>query len=710
MQISKRSLIIAVILIAFSYLFYSAYKDAEKRTLDDFNFQQFALAKQASRGIESFFIYYQRELQFLSKVSYVVDLNEKGKGLLAEFYKNHSDQIEAISLIDSGGILRYTYPFDESVIGRDISDQLHIKAVLATHETTVSDVFTTVQGYRAIAFHQPVMEGKKFKGSIGILIAIDKLGKRFIENVRTGETGYGTMISKDGIELFNPVAPNTGKQVREIYQGFPQVLSIIDRSLESNEGASVCNFHTDQKTNKTSDIIAGFYRIPLYNTFWTIFIFTPEKEVLSKLTSFRNSLFVLFIIILGVVGTYFYLTLKASNIVKEEKRRKKVEAELSESEKRFRVIFELSPAGIILINENSDIIEVNPSFCDILGYSRQELLGQNIRLFANPENSDEIDNNIKTILSGETMIHEVSNYRKDGTKCIVALYETRFPLPDGRPGILSVSNDITEMKKAQDELIKAKEKAEESDRLKSTFLATISHELRTPLNAIIGFSNIIAENSKDNNTIRNSKIILNSGYHLLSLVEDIFDITGIETGQMKISYKSTNIARLLNEVYNIMLGERIRENKPDIELILNKNNMDNSAVIMTDSRRVKQVLINLLKNAVKFTDNGYVEFGLSEEAVNDNDYLQFYVKDTGIGIDRKHHELVFNIFRQIDDTRTRKAGGTGLGLSISKKIIEKLGGKIWIESEPGFGSVFSFTIPREPNIPLKSNKNNPQIT
>jgi PAS domain S-box-containing protein len=394
-----------------------------------------------------------------------------------------------------------------------------------------------------------------------------------------------------------------------------------------------------------------------------------------------------------VMGIYFYMTLKASNILKEEKKRKKVEDILRESEKRFRIMFELSPAGIILIDENGKIIEVNSSFCERLGYDRKELVGNNIRLFTDPENDKEIQDNISTILTGKTMKNEVINFKKDGTKCSVILYETRMLLPDGKQGILSVSNDITEMKKAQTELIYAKEKAEESDRLKSTFLATISHELRTPLNAIIGFSNLIVETSKDEEVTSFAKIVMNSGSHLLDLVEDIFDMTMIETGQIKINYEQTDVINLLNDVRDIIMGERIKENKTEIDLLLRTDLNKDHQVILTDSRRVKQVLINLLKNAFKFTDSGYIEFGISEPDENNGDFIKFYVKDTGIGIDKDHHDTVFKLFRQLDDSHSRRVGGTGLGLSIAKKIVEKLGGRISVESEPGKGSVFYFTLP-----------------
>ncbi|HEX7493799.1 MAG TPA: PAS domain S-box protein, partial [Bacteroidales bacterium] len=510
--------------------------------LSEFNSQQFTLARQATRGIESFFIYYQRELLFLSNLKYVSELNTQGEDLLADFYNNNSDQIEAISIVDSKGILKYTFPLNKEALGKDISNQKHIETLIQTHKSTVSDVFTSVQGFRSIAYHVPIFRNGEYTGSIAILIQLDKLGKRFVENIRTGETGYGWMISEAGIEIYNPTYNQIGKSAKEVYSDFPSVTELINKTVTHGAGTSVC--YTSPSMSVTKDLtktLAAFYRVSLDNTFWTIIIFTPESEVLAKLTSFRNRLYILFSLIIIVMVTYFYLSFKASNILLEEKKRKAVEKILRESENRFRTIFEISPAGIILLDETGSIIEVNSSFCVTLGYSRKEILGKNVRLFASPESEGKIEKNINEILSGETKIHEVKNFRKDGTSCIVALYETKIILPDGKLGILSVSNDISEKIRAQQELISAKEKAEESDRLKSAFLANISHELRTPLNAIIGFSGLMIDTGPNQDTVPYANNILKSGQHLLSLVEDIFDTTMIETGHIKINYDKIDI-------------------------------------------------------------------------------------------------------------------------------------------------------------------------
>ena len=193
---------------------------------------------------------------------------------------------------------------------------------------------------------------------------------------------------------------------------------------------------------------------------------------------------------------------------------------------------------------------------------------------------DEIEKNIAKILTGKTLKHEVTNIRKDGTTCEIALYETMIILPDGKPGILSVANDITERKRVHQELIAAKEKAEESDRLKSAFLANISHELRTPLNAIIGFSGLMIDASSGDETTSNLNIILNSGQHLLGLVEEILDISMIETEQIKIQYENTDINLILYDVKNIIQGEKLKEKKTDIELILNINPEINNKIYL----------------------------------------------------------------------------------------------------------------------------------
>lgn len=349
---------------------------------------------------------------------------------------------------------------------------------------------------------------------------------------------------------------------------------------------------------------------------------------------------------------------------------------------------------VSITDQQNKIMFINNAFCKTYGYNEEEIIGKDISII---RSSEDKENSALKILS-DTLLGgwngELINIKKDGSEFPIELSTSPIKDEKGNPiALIGIAVDITERRRVQQELILAKEKAEESDRLKSAFLANISHELRTPLNAIIGFSGLMIDTGPNHDTISYANNILKSGQHLLSLVEDIFDTTMIEIGQIKINYDKTDIVSLLKEVKNILHGERLRENKTEVELILNIDTEESQKYLLTDSRKLKQVLINLLRNALKFTDKGHIEFGFTEIDDAGKKFLQFYVKDTGIGIDKKHHDAIFNIFRQIDDTHTRKYGGAGIGLSIAKKIVEILGGEIWVESEYGKGSVFYFTVP-----------------
>jgi signal transduction histidine kinase len=252
---------------------------------------------------------------------------------------------------------------------------------------------------------------------------------------------------------------------------------------------------------------------------------------------------------------------------------------------------------------------------------------------------------------------------------------------------IGMIEDITRKKKDEQDLIAAKLKAEESDRLKTAFLHNVSHEIRTPMNAIIGFSSLLQEpDLTEPERHQYTDIIFQSSNQLLSIINDIVDVANIESGQVKMNTSRMDLnyaLRNLDEQYSLS-GK-----KHKIPIILNTGLPDDEAIIKTDPTKLIQIISNLLNNSIKFTRNGKIEFGYE---LTDG-FLEFFVKDTGIGIPQESIPKIFDRFYQVDRTVSRQFGGTGLGLSICKAYVHLLGGVISVTSDPGTGTNFLFTIP-----------------
>ncbi len=370
----------------------------------------------------------------------------------------------------------------------------------------------------------------------------------------------------------------------------------------------------------------------------------------------------------------------------------RMQTALEENEAKYRSLIENSNDAIYLLYNNHFEL-TNRRFEEILGYTQEEIKNITLESIIAPESLEmmnlRIEEKDKSKLPRKFEFVCVS---KSGEKIQLEVSSSFISYKDGMAN-QGIIRDISQNKIYEKALIKAKENAEESDRLKSVFLATMSHELRTPLNAVIGFSDLIKTDIPLEEILHFSEIINMSGKHLLGVIEDVFDISLIETGDIKIENEPLSISTLLSEVHEIVKNEQALQNKQHLDLTLNISPEIQDAILFSDQKRIKQNLLNLLKNALKFTNEGGVSFGCSLYNANQEQFIQFFVKDTGIGIPQNKHKLIFEVFRQADDSHTRIFGGTGLGLTICKKLTLLMGGDIWIESKEGQGANFYFTIP-----------------
>jgi PAS domain S-box-containing protein len=371
----------------------------------------------------------------------------------------------------------------------------------------------------------------------------------------------------------------------------------------------------------------------------------------------------------------------------------KAERELNRTNTLLKTLIDNLPDAVYMKDVNYRKVIANRGDAKNCGVkSVEELIGKtDFELFPKATAEKYFEDDRRVIENDESILNREEELPVEPKRWILT---SKIPLHDDAgnvSGLVGIGHDITLYKKMNEELREAKEKAEESDRLKSVFLANMSHEIRTPLNAILGFSNIICSGEADKSNLEYfGKIIQNSGMRLTTVIDDIIDISLIQSNQLKIKMSQFSINELLKEMFVFYQTEKAGEH-PKIELKVKYCSNSEFCEIQSDKHRLYQVLKNLLDNAFKFTEQGIIEFGCS--AVNSNE-IELFVKDTGVGIEKEKIESVFETFRQVEEGNTRRYEGSGLGLSIVAGIVDRLEGKIRVDSEPGQGSVFYVTVPR----------------
>ncbi|MRR20542.1 PAS domain-containing sensor histidine kinase [bacterium] len=394
-----------------------------------------------------------------------------------------------------------------------------------------------------------------------------------------------------------------------------------------------------------------------------------------------------------VDGVRFY-----QSIGRDISERKRTEEEMKESNKKLSTIINNLRGVVFRCNNDTDwtMQYISDGIYELAGYLPNEFINNKIRSFKSiidPDDVTRVWEEIHAALNtGYLYTIEYRIITSSGSKKWVWERGRGYYESDELVALEGFISDITERKRIEEELIRAKDKAEQSDKLKTAFLHNISHEIRTPMNAIVGFTTLLdSPDITDESRREYIDIIYQSSNQLLSIITDIVDISNIETGQVKLSLTTVNLNTMIRHLHD---QYRPRAQQQGLLLNCTTHLDDKEALVLTDGTKVIQIFSNLLNNALRFTREGRIEIGY----VVRGETVEFFVSDTGIGIAPENQQKVFERFYQVEGPSSKQYSGTGLGLSISKAYAELLGGSIWLISKPGEGSLFCFSIPcRKPH-------------
>jgi len=375
---------------------------------------------------------------------------------------------------------------------------------------------------------------------------------------------------------------------------------------------------------------------------------------------------------------------------------KQAENALRESNERFRAVTQSANDAIITINSKGIVLGWNRGAEKIFGYENEEISGKNLSIIIPEQDGQQAIKDFERTTQSENQyikgkIVELHGLHKNGRTFPIELSLAAWETTSGKFFTGSI-RDITERMHAEQELIKAKKQAEESDRLKSAFLANMNHEIRTPLNGILGFAELLREpNLSGGEQQEYISVINKSGARMLDTITEIVDISKIEAGLMEVDIKELNVNKQIEYTYDLF---KLEVEDKGMQLFFKNSLPEKEAIIKTDHEKIYGILTKLVKNAIKYSEKGSIEFGYEKKG----GFLEFFVKDTGIGIPKDRQEAIFERFIQADIADKMAYQGTGLGLTIAKAYVQMLGGEIRVESDPDsksgkIGSTFYFTIP-----------------
>jgi signal transduction histidine kinase/CheY-like chemotaxis protein/HPt (histidine-containing phosphotransfer) domain-containing protein len=550
--------------------------------------------------------------------------------------------VNSIYRIDIRGVVQCRIPWKEGKAGTDYSNKPGVRKVIRNHRYCVSGIFTSNSGIESISVCHPVFEGEQFIGILRAVIYLSTI-RNCLKDSAVGKEGYAWIVDNDGTIISHPDSSFIGRSLFSLQkdrdEGEEQIEKrVISEMLAGNSGVSCFVFDefSDEK------VIMAWRPIRIGEKVWSIGVTSEYDRISAPVRSHSRNInmgvgLLMVQFILG--GTWLYRS-------QREKTKLKIKARSADE--------------LRLLNEQLSRETANLRRAE--GKLKKEIKERLMIEKRLNRNMLELEESQQATLN---MMTDIERARKEAEGINLALIETTE-----RANEMAV-------------------KAETANAAKSQFLATMSHEIRTPMNAIIGFTNMLIEGEHTNEQEEYLNIIRDSGQNLLWLVDDILDLSKIEAGKLDIELSECSLGQLLNSVESLM-QQRAKEKGLDFEVL---EDSGLPARMRTEMTRVRQCLINLVGNAIKFTREGHIYLRVSLQEIEDTPFIRFDVEDTGIGIPQDKQGEIFGTFVQADSSTCRKYGGTGLGLAISRRLVDLLGGQLTLTSEVGKGSVFSLTIP-----------------
>lgn len=717
------SVLFLFIFAAGAVMFESTFEEHFKKTIAE---QQYEIVSNTVRDIDTQVREAHNILISVSKLIPVNDLNDyfamqKHLEKIVQtrfFMKTFFD--DGILLYSKTGRVIGEIPYSPERYGKDFSHREYFQYTARTKAPYISKPFRSVKSpYDPIVvFTAPVFnEKKEFVAMLGGAVSLTKdttLGN--IANIKVGKTGYmylynseRTMIVHPDKEriLRNDVPPGANrlfdKSINEWFEGSGETVTSI--------GLHVIG--TFKRFQNTDWILAASYPVreayaPIVKARWYMVGYTalgiflsiliilivmrrnlsPLSELASQAETIGRGERQLESVRVATGGEIGALAYSFNEMLKRLRDREtSLKKTLEELQKLYNAV-EHSSAVVIITDTQGTIEYVNPKFLQVTGYEKSEVFGRTPSILKSGETLLETYKELwDTIQSGEEWQGIFHNKKKNGEFYWASA--SISPLKDTNGVIthfVGIQEDITAIKLFEQELQKAKEAAESANQAKSDFLAGMSHEIRTPMNAIIGMGELMLETPLSDEQQRYVETLIHAGENLLNIINDILDISKIEAGYLELESTEFNLQELLDRACDIVA---IRARDKGISLSCNVL-PDVPVHLIGDPGRLRQVVLNLLGNAIKFTDNGEVVLEVSKQS-SDTGTLLFSIRDTGIGIPEEKVNKIFEKFTQADSSTTRRYGGTGLGLAISKRLVKLMGGRIWVTSIIGVGSTFYFT-------------------